>query len=227
MIDGKSVFAVIPARGGSKGLFGKNIAQVGGKPMIAWSIKAAQESKYIDRTVLSSDDENIIAVTKDYGGDAPFIRPAELATDTSNTVDTLIHALDQMTKIYDYLVLLQPTSPLRITEDIDGAIKKCHYNGAPACVSGCEPAKSPYWMYHLDKSQKMRAVIESEHITKQRQDLPEVFAPNGAVFVAQVSWFRESLTFYGPDTIAYIMPVERSVDVDTVFDLTLVQALLN
>jgi N-acylneuraminate cytidylyltransferase len=226
MINGKSVFAVIPARGGSKGLFRKNIAEVGGRPMIAWSIMAAQGSKYIDRTVLSSDDENIIAAAKDFGGDTPFIRPAELATDTSNTADTLIHALDQMTKAYDYLVLLQPTSPLRITGDIDGAIKKCHYKGALACVSGCEPSKSPYWMYHLDKDQKMSSVISSEHITKQRQGLPKVFAPNGAVFVAQVSWFRKSLTFYGPDTIAYIMPTERSVDVDTILDLTLVQALL-
>ena len=194
--------------------------------MIAWSIKAAQRSKYIDRTVLSSDDENIIAVASDFGGDTPFIRPAELSTDTSNTVDALVHALDQMTKKYDYLVLLQPTSPLRITEDIDGAIKKCHDKGAPACVSGCEPTKSPYWMYYLDKGQKMKAVIDSEYITKQRQELPKVFAPNGAVFVAQVSWFRDNLTFYGPDTIAYIMPAERSIDVDTALDLTLVQALL-
>mgnify|MGYP006102774127 CR=1 FL=1 len=227
MIDGKTVFAVIPARGGSKGLVGKNIALIGGKPMIAWSIQAAQESKYIDHTVLSSDDEHIISLAKDFGCDAPFIRPAELSTDISSTGDVLIQALDQMKDIYDYLVLLQPTSPLRITEDIDGAIKKCHDAGAPACVSGCAPNKSPYLMYHLDKDEKMKAVVNSKHMKDRRQDLPKVFSPNGAVFVARVSWFRKNLTFYGSDTIAYSMPEERSIDVDTILDLTLVKALLN
>tara|TARA_B100001142_G_C14177389_1_gene594754 strand:- start:141 stop:824 length:684 start_codon:yes stop_codon:yes gene_type:complete len=227
MIDGKTVFALIPARGGSKGLVGKNIAVVGGRPMIAWSIIAAKGSKYIDRTIISSDDNKIIAAGKNCGGEAPFIRPAELATDTSLTEDVIIHALDQMTEIFDYLVLLQPTSPLRETRDIDAAIEKCHELGAPACISGCESSKSPYLMYHLNKAQKLIPIIEHKNIRNRRQDFPEVFTPNGAVFVAKVPWFRKNLTFYGSDTIAYKMPKERSVDVDTILDLTLVKALLN
>lgn len=227
MIDGKTVFAIIPARGGSKGLVGKNIEMVGGKPMLAWSIEAAKGSKYIDRTIISSDDNNIITVGEDFGGEVPFVRPEKLATDTSLTEDVLIHALDQMTEIYDYIVLLQPTSPLRVTKDIDSAIKNCHDAGAPACVSVCESNKSPYLMYHLDESQKLKLVIEQKYITNRRQDFPETFTPNGAVFVAQVPWFRKNLTFYGPDTIAFKMPAERSVDVDTILDLTLVKALLN
>ncbi len=227
MIDGKKVLAVITARGGSKGLPGKNITDVGGKPMIAWALEAAHGSKFIDRTVLSSDDDAIIAVAKNLGCDVPFVRPAELAADTSPTVDALIHALNQIPETYDYLVLLQPTSPLRVVEDIDGAIEKCHASGAPACVTGCEPTKSPYWMFHLGDGETMTPVIESEGLKTRRQDLPKVFAPNGAVFLAQIPWYREHLTFYGPGTVAYMMPPERSVDVDSALDLALVQTLLD
>jgi N-acylneuraminate cytidylyltransferase len=226
MIDGRSVLAIITARGGSKGLPGKNIADVGGKPLIAWTIEAAHGSKFIDRTVLSSDDDAIIAVAQNFECEAPFVRPAELATDTSPSVDAVIHALDQISGAYDYLVLLQPTSPLRVAEDIDGTIEKCHTAGAPACVSGCEPAKSPYWMFHLGDDGTLRPVIESEELKSRRQDLPAVFAPNGAVFVARVPWYRQHLTFFGPDTVAYVMPPERSVDVDSALDLALVTTLL-
>ncbi|MDA1091486.1 MAG: acylneuraminate cytidylyltransferase family protein [Proteobacteria bacterium] len=226
MIDGNKILAVITARGGSKGLPGKNISDVGGKPLIAWTIEAAQGSNLIDRTVLSSDDDAIIAAAKSFGCEAPFVRPAELAADASPSADALIHALDQMAETYDYLVLLQPTSPLRVTEDIDGAIEKCHVAGASACVTGCEPAKSPYWMFHLGDGDAMTPVIESESPITRRQDLPKVFAPNGAVFVTQVPWFRDNRTFYGPGTVAYAMPQERSIDIDNALDLTIVRTLL-
>ena len=226
MIDDKKILAVITARGGSKGLPRKNIADVGGRPLIAWTIDAANGSPFIDRTVLSSDDDEIIAIAKNLGCDAPFVRPGELANDTSPSADALIHALDQMTETYDYLVLLQPTSPLRVTEDIDGAIEKCHTSGAPACVSGCEPAKSPYWMFHVGNDGILSPVIDFEGLKTRRQDLPVVFAPNGAVFVARVPWFLEHRTFYGPGTVAYVMPPERSVDVDTALDLCVAEAFL-
>jgi N-acylneuraminate cytidylyltransferase len=141
-------------------------------------------------------------------------------------VDALIHALDQIPETYDYLVLLHPTSPLRVVEDIDGAIEKCHASGAPACVSGCEPAKSPYWMFHIGDDGTLSPVIESEGLKSRRQDLPAVFASNGAVFVAQVPWYRQHLTFFRPETVAYVMAPERSVDIDTALDLALVRALL-
>ena len=227
MIDDKKIFAVITARGGSKGLPRKNITEVSGRPMIAWTIDAANRSRFIDRTVLSSDDDAIIAAAKSLGCEAPFVRPDEFAADASPSSDALIHALEQIPETYDYLVLLQPTSPLRIAEDIDGAIEKCHVAGAPACVTGCEPTKSPYWMFHLGDGETMTPVIESEGPTTRRQDLPKVFAPNGAVFLAQIPWYREHLTFYGPGTVAYMMPPERSVDVDSALDLALVQTLLN
>ncbi|MCH8238091.1 MAG: acylneuraminate cytidylyltransferase family protein [Proteobacteria bacterium] len=227
MIDGKKILAVISARGGTKSLPGKNIAEASGKPLIAWTIDAAHGSKFIDRTVLSSEDDEIIAVAKEAGCEVPFVRPAEMAGDTSPVEEALIHALERLAESYEYLVLLQPTSPLRLAEDIDGAIGKCHASGAPACVSGCEPAKSPYWMFHLGDDGSLSPVIESGDLKTRRQDLPKVFAPNGAVFVAQVPWYREHLTFYGPETVAYEMPPERSVDIDTALDLALVRTLLS
>jgi len=226
MIEGKTILAVIAARGGSKGLAGKNIADAGGKPLIGWTIDAAHGSRYLDRTVLSSDDDEIIAVAREAGCEVPFVRPAEIAGDTSPVEVALIHALDQLAEPYDYLVLLQPTSPLRVTEDIDGAIEKCHASGAPACVSGGESVKSPYWMFHLKDDGTLSPVIESENFKTRRQDIPAAYVTNGAAFVARVPWFREHQTFYGPDTVLYVMPRERSMDVDTALDLTIVRTLL-
>jgi N-acylneuraminate cytidylyltransferase len=226
MIDGNTVVAVIPARGGSKGLPGKNLRAVGGRPLIAWSMEAAQGSRHIDRLVLSSDDEEIIAVARKLGLEAPFIRPGELATDCSPIEDALIHALGELAVSYDYLVLLQPTSPLRRAGDIDGAIEACHASGAPACISVCETPKSPYWMVRLDDEGRMHRLLDWDGPRHRRQNLPLVFAPNGAVYVAQVPWLIEHRTFSGPDTRAYVMPPERSLDIDTELDLLLVEALL-
>jgi N-acylneuraminate cytidylyltransferase len=226
MIDGKKVLAVIAARGGSKGLPGKNVAKAGARPLISWTIDAVHRSRYVDRTVLSSEDDKIIAIAKKAGCEVPFVRPTNMAEDTSPVEEALTHALDQLAEPYDYLVLLQPTSPLRLAEDIDGAIGKCHSSGAPACVAGCEPDKSPYWMFHVGDDGTMSPVTGSDSLKSRRQDLPAVFAPNGAVFVSRVPWFREHRTFYGPDTVAYMMPPERSLDIDTALDLTIVRTLL-
>jgi len=226
MIGGKKILAVITARGGSKSLPGKNIADAGGKPLIAWTIEAAHGSELIDRTVLSSDDDEIIAVARDAGCDVPFVRPDEMAGDASPVEEALIHALDELDEAYDYIVLLQPTSPMRIAEDIDGAIGKCHSSGALACVAGCQSAKSPYLAFRLDEGDRLSPLMESEFITRRRQDLPATYVSNGAVFVAQVTWFREHRAFYGSDTVLYTMPPERSMDVDTALDLSVVRALL-
>jgi CMP-N,N'-diacetyllegionaminic acid synthase len=149
-----------------------------------------------------------------------------MAGDTFPVEGALIHALDHLAKSYDYIVLLQPTSPLRLSEDIDGALEKCHSSGAPACVAGCESDKSPYWTFRVDGDDRLLPLIGSGFLTQRRQDIPPAYVPNGAVFVARVPWFREHRTFYGPDTVAYMMPPERSLDIDTALDLTIVRTLL-
>lgn len=223
MINGKSVLAIIPARGGSKGVPRKNIRDLAGKPLIAWTIEAARKSVYIDRVILSSDDPEIIDVAKSWGCDVPFIRPAELARDETPGIDPVIHALEKLPG-YDYAVLLQPTSPLRITEDIDASIARCEESGAPACVSVTEPAHHPHWMYTLNGTGVLRPLAEERGL--RRQDLPPVYALNGATYVAQVPWLVKSRTFLGVETHAYVMPPCRSIDIDTEQDLIVAACLL-
>ncbi len=227
MIDGKSVLAVICARGSSKGLRRKNVLEVGGKPMLAWSIEAAKASRYLDRCVLSSDDPEIIATAEELGCEAPFVRPPELATDGARIEEALIHALDAVGGNYDYLVLLQATSPLRIGEDIDATLERCVETGAPVCVAVTEPGKSPYWMFKLDEAERLVPLFSgTARAGRRRQDLPAAYAVTGAVYVAEAPWFRAHRTFFAPETVAYVMPAERSLDVDSAWDLEMVRALL-
>lgn len=225
MIDGKSVLAVIPARGGSKGIPGKNIVDLAGKPLLAWTIEAAKKSRYIDRVILSSDDDEIIAVAKRWGCEVPFKRPARLAQDDTPGVDPVLHALEELSG-YDYVVLLQPTSPLRAVEDIDGCIAECDSKGAKCCVSVTEPDKSPYWMFTIGAGGRLVPVVKTETVAVRRQDLPTVYALNGAVYVADSKWLQKSRSFLTEATVAYPMARKNSVDIDNQIDLYLADLLL-
>jgi N-acylneuraminate cytidylyltransferase len=218
VIAGKRVLAIIPARGGSKGVPRKNIREVAGKPLIAWTIQESRKSCFIDRVVLSSEDPEIIEVAKAWGCEAPFFRPLDLARDDTPGIEPFLHAIQNLPG-YEFGVLLQPTSPLRKAEDIDGCIRYCAESGASACVSVSKPDKSPYWMYTVDGSGRMKPVIPSSSPIDRRQDLPEVYALNGAVYVAKCEWVLKSRTFMVPETVAYPMPHERSVDIDSETDL--------
>lgn len=223
MIHGEKVLGLITARGGSKGVPGKNIRVVGGKPLIVWTIEAGKASKYIDRLILSSDDDAIIEVAKNYGCEVPFKREARLAADDSSSIDVVLDALNRC-PAFHWVILLQPTSPLRTADDIDGAIEKCIELGAPACISVCEAEQSPYWMY-FRKDDRLIPLLEAPQF-RRRQELPVVFSINGAVYVAETSWLVHSQTFITPRTVAYEMPLDRSLDIDTELDFKLFEALL-
>ena len=224
MIDKLRVLALITARGGSKGLPGKNVRPLGGRPLVAWSIAHALASKFIDRVVISSDDPAIIAAACDAGAEAPFVRPAELSGDTVASIPVVLHALDALDNDYDLVVLLQPTSPLRLTSDIDGAIQTCLAAGAPSCIGVVEPAKSPWWMFRKGEDGRLSRLMGPA--ATRRQDLPQVWAANGAVYVARVSWLRQANSFVGEGTVGWEMPPERSVDIDTLLDFRLAELLL-
>jgi N-acylneuraminate cytidylyltransferase len=226
VIRGKTILAVITARGGSKGLPKKNIRLIAGKPLIAWSIEEAKKSRYIDRLILSSEDPEIIAVAKRWGCEVPFVRPVELAADNTPGIDPILHALDAIPEKFNYVVLLQPTSPFRLAEDIDGCIEICLERHAFACVSVTEPGKSPYWMYNLNEKGFMVPVTNLGYTTSRRQDLPPAYALNGAVYVADTVWLKKKRTFLSPETVAFIMPRERSYDIDTELDLKICDKLL-
>ena len=217
MIGQRRVLGLITARGGSKGLPDKNILPADGRPLIAWTIAAALASRSIDRLVLSSDDERIIEVARSHGCEVPFRRPAELATDSASSMDVVFHALDELPG-HDVVVLLQPTSPLRTADDIDAACRAIESGIAPACVSVCLVEQSPYWMYRLDDGARMAPLLDSSSRLARRQELPPVCIPNGAVYVADIAWLRQSRTFIAGETVAHVMPVERSLDIDTADD---------
>jgi CMP-N,N'-diacetyllegionaminic acid synthase len=226
MIDSKKVVAIIPARGGSKGIPGKNIIDVAGKPLIAWTIEAAKKSKYIDRLVLSSDDDEIIRIATQWGCDVPFKRPDYLAKDDTPGIEPVLHALSMLPK-FDYVVLLQPTSPLRRTEDIDGCIENCINRQADCCVSATEPDKSPFWMYYINSEGVLEPVVASDNeVAVRRQDLPVVYALNGAVYVARCEWLLTNKSFLTKETIGYPMSKEHSIDIDSWRDLQLARLIL-
>lgn len=226
MIDGKSVLAVIPARGGSKGLPGKNIMELGGKPLVAWSIEAGKRSKYIDRLILSSDDEQIIEVAKEWGCEVPFVRPAELAQDSTPGIDPVLHAMETLTETYDYVVLLQPTSPFRTVRDIDGCIELCCEADSPCCVSVVETSENPYWMFTMAEDNSMVPLIRTDMELYQRQLLPKSIILNGAVYVARTEYIAVKKTFLTDETLAFVMSREHSVDIDSEMDFSYAQFML-
>ena len=220
MIDGLKVLAVVPARGGSKGLPRKNILDLSGQPLIGWTLAAAQASRHIDRCIVSTDDDEIAASARACGGDVPFMRPAELASDTADTQDVLEHAIAELPG-FDIVVILQPTSPLRTAADIDGTIDTMLVHDAPSCVSVVEPGKSPYWSYTVDSDNRLTPLIDKSFSRMRRQDLPQAYVLNGAVYAARSQWLLDNQGPLGDGTVPYVMPAERSVDIDSAFDLEL------
>lgn len=218
------VFALIPARGGSKGIPRKNVKAIAGKPLIVWTIEAALRSPLLDAVVVSTDDPEIADVARRAGAQVPFMRPAELAQDQTPGIEPVLHALDQLPE-YDSVLLLQPTSPLRSTEDIDGCLGLAGHTNTPSIVSVCEADTHPYWTYRLTEGQALRRFVDSEPVAR-RQDLPQAFALNGAMYFAEANWLRRTKIFINSETLAYVMDRERSVDLDTPLDWKFAELLL-
>lgn len=227
MTDTSKVLALIPARGGSKGLPRKNVLPLGGKPLIAWSIEAARGSGLVDRLILSSDDQEIISVAKTWGCEVPFVRPAELATDQAGSLDVVRHALSAIPERYDFVVLLQPTSPLRTSDDIDGCIRLCMTRGAATCVTVCAVDKTPYWMFKKDPSDRLIPLFPASEMPQSRQQAPVVYQLNGAVYVARTEHIIKGGMLVDADTVGYVMSGSRSTDIDTKEDLQSLEARWN
>lgn len=226
MYKGKKILAIIPARGGSKGVPRKNIKMLAGKPLIAWTIEDAKKSKFIDMCIVSTEDEEIKSVAEAWGGNVPFMRPVELAQDDTPGIEPVLHAIKMMPG-YDFIVLLQVTSPLRTVEDIDGAIAYCLDRDFESCVSVAEVEHSPYWMYRMDEQKRLQSILKiSKEESYQRQKLPKVFQLNGAVYVSSVAFVQRAREFIGEETLGYVMPQERSYDIDTMADFEIAEVLI-
>jgi N-acylneuraminate cytidylyltransferase/CMP-N,N'-diacetyllegionaminic acid synthase len=224
------ILAIIPARGGSKGIPRKNIRPLCGKPLIAWTIEQAIQSKLLNRVIISTEDEEIAQISRQYGAEVPFLRPAELAMDDTTSVDTLIHAVQWLENEEqyhpNYIMLLQPTSPLRIREDIEAVVKLAQEKQADTVVTVCPVRDHPYWTKKLTDNQQLADFLSLENISLRRQDLPPVYALNGAIYLAKRDVFLSKKSFYTDQTYGYIMPIERSIDIDTEWDLYLADLIL-
>jgi CMP-N-acetylneuraminic acid synthetase len=225
------VVALVTARGGSKGIPGKNLVPIGGRPLIAWSIQAARDSALVRRVIVSTDDEAIAAAARVAGAEVPFKRPAELAQDTSSHISVVLHALDWLEaaegRLPDYLLLLQPTSPLRTAEDVDAAITLAGQTGAASVVSVCPAHTHPYLAKSVSAAGRLTDFLTIDRRAYlRRQDLPPAYALNGAIYLTRPATLRQERTFLPADTVPYVMPVERSLDVDTRWDLALLRLLM-
>jgi len=231
MHKGKNILGLIPARGGSKVLPRKNIKPLLGKPLIAWTIEQALVSKYFDRVIVSTDDNEIAKISKKYGAEVPFMRPKELAEDNAKGIDVVLHAIDWLKKNdkrkqYDLIMLLQPTSPLRAIEDIDKAIELLFFKKAKAIVSVCEVDHHPLLANALPEDGCMKDFIRKEIMNKNRQELPVFYRLNGAIYLAYCKYLQRQKSFFGKNAFAYIMPKSRSIDIDDEIDFKLAEILI-
>jgi len=225
-----NAFALIPARGGSKGIPRKNLLPIGGKPLIAWTIEAARSCSYIERVVVSSEDEEILSVARAYGAEV-IERPAELSTDTASVKSVLQHALVEYKKRYqilpEYVAFLQPTSPLRRGEHLTKAFE--------ALVSDKE-ADAVMSAYEIDNSILKASILNTEGYLEyaaqrafanmNRQMLPKLYMPNGAIYIMRAAPCIDNPRFDGEKTLPFVMSADESLDLDRAADIAKVEAAL-
>lgn len=226
---GVSVLAIVPARGGSKGVPRKNVRTLGGEPLIGHTLRVAKASRYVTRVVVSTDDAEVAAVAREYGVEVPFERPADLATDVASQMDVVLHSLREVEGLGwgapEVIVLLQPTSPLRSVEDVDGTIGLILTGDADSAITLGPAPSHPYYMYTLDGPRPVPLLPPPAGVSR-RQDFPEVWVRNGAVYAARRDVLIGNRSFYGSALRAWTMPAERSVNIDTELDFRLAEMLL-
>lgn len=229
---GPDIVGIITARGGSRSVPKKNIAPVGGKPLIAWTIEAALQSRALDYVMVSTDDDEIADVARRYGVDVPFTRPAELARDDSSQIAVITHAMQwlesQQSWKPEYVMLLQPTSPLRTTEDIQAAVDLALAKQGDSVVSVCSARHHPYIIVKITEDGTLADFMGGtpQYLDRRRQECPPAYALNGAIFLTRRRILLDQHTFYPARTFAYVMPPERSLDIDDPWDLHVANVMM-
>lgn len=231
MMQGRTgrVLGLVPARGGSKGIPRKNLAPVGGRPLISWTLEEAIASGVFDRLVVSTDSPEIAETAKLWGGEVPFLRPEALARDETAGIEPVLHALEALREggyLPDRVMLLQPTSPLRTRDDIRAALELAESKEAPSVVSVCPAVPPPEWVRRVTPEGILQDYFPSLHAAPTRQTLGAAYALNGALYLTRTEVLIQERSFYGNPTYALIMPRERSVDIDTPWDLALADMII-
>lgn len=228
MINNKRILAIIPARGGSKGIPRKNLKELDGKPLIAYAIKESAKSKYIDKLIVSTEDKEIAQASEKFGAEVPFLRPMELAADDTPGMQPILHAVKWFNEkgcTFDYAICLQCTSPFRKVEQIDEAIEKLVNEGADSIVSVCESEVSPYWMKKVEDG-IMEDFLSDIPFYGRRQDVPKVYSLNGAIYIAKTEVLYKYNNWYTENTIPYIMDRLSSIDIDDILDFKFAELLM-
>ena len=222
----RKILAIIPARGGSKGIKGKNIRPLNGKTLICHTIEESLKSNYLDRVFVSTDN-TIIAKTSEKCGAKIIDRPAELAKDESPTIDAIFHAVDTIKDASDedIIILLQPTSPLRNAADIDAALNIFMKTDCDSVISMCKVKHSPYWCFKYE-GDKFKPLFGNKSLKMRRQELPDVYQPNGAIYISRVKNLYKNNGFDCDNMVPYSMPPERSIDIDEEIDFKLAELLI-
>ncbi len=231
MYKNKTFLAIIPARGGSRGLPGKNIKELCGKPLIAWSIESGLKSKYIDEVIVSTDYKTIADIAKEYGSSVPFLRPGHLASDTATSFDVVKHAVDfykdELGKEFDCIVLLEPTSPLRTTQDIDMAIKLLLSSSATSVVGICKTEeKNPAFLVHMDQSNYISGYENEDMRILRRQDVKNIYFFEGSIYISYIKTYLYKQTFYHESTIGFEFTKYKSLEIDDMADFIMVEAMM-
>jgi CMP-N,N'-diacetyllegionaminic acid synthase len=232
MYQYKTFLAIIPARGESKRLLRKNLLDLKGKPLIAWSIEAGLKSEYIDEVMVTSDNDEIIAIAKNFKANVPFKRPYELAGDYATRSEVITHTVKfyekKLKKKFDYIVFLQPTSPLRDAKHIDEAIEYMFSKKGDATVSVCEVEHPIHWSGSLPKDNNMSQFLDKVSVQSRSQDLPLNYRLNGAIYICDTQKFLdEGCVFLKENIFAFKMCQSVSVDIDTRIDFKFAEALMD
>jgi len=212
------VLSLILARGGSKRLPNKNILELAGKPLIAWSIEASLSSKCVSRTIVSSDDDRILSIAESYGAET-VIRPEHLATDIASSEEAMMHAVKSIGGNFDYIVLLQPTSPLRTSTNIDNAFGAMLNTGATGLISVYECDNSILKAFTINNDGFLNGIHSNKVPFMRKQDLPATYMSNGAIYIIKADYFLQTGQLYSEYTIPYLMSSSESIDIDTAEDL--------
>lgn len=223
----KKILAIIPARGGSKGLVKKNSYSLAGKPLISYTIEEALKSKYISKIIISSDDDEILKISGNYNI-AQLKRPSKFALDDSSSEEVILHALKSLVDVdeFDILILLQPTSPLREFKDIDCALEMMIEQKASAVISVTNVGVKPFKSYFLNKNGFLAGVHNNKSPNMRRQDLPDAYLANGAIYAVNINVFLKLNSLITDATIPFVMDKEKSYDIDILSDLLLVEKIL-
>lgn len=221
----KKILAIIPARGGSKGINKKNIKKIYGKPLIQWTINEAKKISQINKIIISTDDLGIAKLGLKLGIEVPFIRPKKIARDNSLGIEVVLHALKKL-KDFEYILLLQPTSPMRSEKDIKNMINFVKKNNIKSSVSVTRIREYPQLTYSMSNKHRLKKEFKLYNQDHIRQKYKKLYHVNGALYMAQTKWILKNKTFINKETFGYEMPIERSIDIDDQYDWNIAEFLL-